>query len=64
VPLDSMNCHQSWKAPLSVGIEQSMREFGPFIDLNDGEGSAWSTRIRRKRTRRIIVVHPRRRAVV
>jgi hypothetical protein len=38
--LDSMNDHRAWEAPLSVGIEHSMRESGPFIDLTGGEGSS------------------------
>jgi hypothetical protein len=31
--LDSMKDHGAWAAHLSVGIEQSMRDAAPFIDL-------------------------------
>jgi hypothetical protein len=32
-----MNDHRSWEVPLSVGIEQLMRESCPFIDLTGSE---------------------------
>jgi hypothetical protein len=32
-----MNDHRAWEAPLSVGIERSMRDSGPFIDLAGGK---------------------------
>jgi hypothetical protein len=35
-----MNDHVFWEAPLSVGIEHSMRESDPFINLTSGEGSS------------------------
>jgi hypothetical protein len=35
-----MNDHRSWEVPLSVGIEQLMRESCPFIDLTGSEGSS------------------------
>jgi hypothetical protein len=33
-----MNDHRAWKTPLSIGIEHSMRESDPFIDLISDAG--------------------------
>jgi hypothetical protein len=41
--LDSMNVHQAWEAHLTIGIEHSMHESGPHIDLTGGEGSSCGT---------------------
>jgi hypothetical protein len=36
----SMNDRRACEVPLSVGIEHSMRKYGPFIDLTGSEGSS------------------------
>jgi hypothetical protein len=43
-----MNDHGALAAPLSVGIEQPMRDVGPFIDLNGGEGKVTARRRMRR----------------
>jgi hypothetical protein len=37
---DSMSHHSAWVAPVNIGIEQSMHDSGPFIDLTGGEGTS------------------------
>jgi hypothetical protein len=34
-----MNDHRACEASLSIGIKQSMRDSGPFVDLTSYEGS-------------------------